>query len=120
MKSSIAIVDSGTALAPGSVVTGAADLSNAAAALLTARVVNGATGPLAGVRIDVLIAHFDATPADGADWKIWQTWTSGVTSGERYDFACELPRAARHLRVRMRGNTGQAVTVETLLSLVEA
>ena len=119
MKSSVSLIDPATVLAPGTTATGAADLSNAAAALLTARVVNGATGPTAGVRIDVLIAHAGEAPEDGLDWKTWVTWTSGATSAERYDFAGELPHAARNVRVRMRGNTGQAVTVEALLSIVE-
>ena len=117
MKSAHELIAPYTSLAPGAQVSGEFDLRDATDALLSVKITNGNTGPNAGTRIDVYVGHDDGPTA--ARWNLLQTWTSGVTSGERYEFAYEPPRAAMHLRVAAWGNTGQAVTVEALLSVLE-
>lgn len=116
MKQAHVLIPPGSTLAPGATLSGTLDLRGATDALLSAKVSNAAAGPTAGTRLDVYVAH-DSGDAPAA-WSLLQTWTAGVTNGERYEFARELPRAAMHARIVAWGCAGRAVTVEALASVL--
>lgn len=94
----------------GSTTTGSAvDLTTAPAALATARITNGPTGPTAPCEFILEIS------ADGAAWREFARQTAGATAATSYDFAVEIPAAVMHVRSVFAGNTAQAVTVEATL-----
>ena len=98
---------------------GTIDLSSAYGGIVTMKITNGGTAPTLQCEGRVLISHADTLPtaaSAGADWKtVWRfgggTTTSGVTE-QSFQFGPEV----RHLEVEFAGNTGQAVTVEAVVT----
>ena len=105
--------------AAGATTRGTLTVAGKYGGIVTMKITNGATGPIAQCEGCVLISHEDALPAAaaaGADWKtVWRfgggTANSGVTE-QSFTFGPEI----RHLEVEFTGNTGQAVTVEAVAS----
>jgi hypothetical protein len=101
---------------------GTIDVRERDGGILTLKITNGATGPTADCRCNVLIAHnTGATPtaaSAGADWKTVYNFSGRITNNlvtERdYLFGPEV----MHVCVEFTGNTGQAVTVEAIASTV--
>ena len=98
---------------------GTIDLSSAYGGIVTMKITNGGTAPTLQCEGRVLISHADTLPtaaSAGADWKtVWRfgggTTASGVTE-QSFQFGPEV----RHLEVEFTGNTGQAVTVEAIVT----
>lgn len=118
-KTKVVLVAVGTSNAAGGTTRGTVDLSDKAGGMLTLRIVNGATGPTAQCEGRVLVSHEAVLPAaagNGADWKRLWRFGGGVTANadtvQSFSFGPEV----RHLEVEFTGNTGQAVTVEALLT----
>lgn len=122
LKSVVGLLAAGTTVAAGSVQRGATDLSTSQGAILTMKIANGATGPSTQCEGRVLIAHNAvATPgmgSAGADWKTVWKFGGGVTPNAITEQVFPVDAAIMHLQVEFIGNTGQAVTVEAVLSVV--
>ena len=105
--------------AVGATSRGTIDLSGAYGGIVTMKITNGGTAPTLQCEGRVLISHADTLPtaaSAGADWKtVWRfgggTTASGVTE-QSFQFGPEV----RHLEVEFAGNTGQAVTVEAIVT----
>ena len=101
------------------VLRGTIDLSAVYGGIVPPKITNGGTAPTLQCEGRVLISHADTLPtaaSAGADWKtIWRfgggTTSSGVTE-QSFQFGPEV----RHLEVEFTGNTGQAVTVEAIVT----
>ena len=117
-KSDTTIVASASNAA-GATSRGTIDLSSAYGGIVTMKITNGGTAPTLQCEGRVLISHADTLPtaaSAGADWKtVWRfgggTTASGVTE-QSFQFGPEV----RHLEVEFAGNTGQAVTVEAIVT----
>ena len=118
------LVAAGTSNAAGSTTRGTADLRTVHGGLLTMKVTNGGTGPTIGCSVRVLVAHATgATPtaaSAGADWKTLWSFTALTGNGAVTEQSVEIGPGVMHLEVEFTGNTGQAVTVEALLSEVSS
>lgn len=95
--------------AAGATATGAGwvDISGRGGGLVSAKVVNGATGPSAGCAF-----FLDVSP-DGTD--VYESFGYGladVANNGVYPFHVHVPFGTRFIRSRFTGNTGQAVTVQ--------
>ena len=105
--------------AAGATSRGTIDLSSAYGGIVTMKITNGGTAPTLQCEGRVLISHADTLPtaaSAGADWKtIWRfgggTAANAVTE-QSFQFGLEV----RHLEVEFTGNTGQAVTVEAIVT----
>lgn len=111
------LVAIGTTNPAGGVTRATLDVSSKLGGLVTMKITNGATGPTAQCEGRVLISHEETLPAAGsagADWKtVWRfggSTNSGAITEQPYTFGPEV----RHLLVEFTGNTGQAVTVESI------
>lgn len=108
--------------AAGASTRGTLDLRGALGGILTMKITNGGTGPTVQAEGRVLIAHNDgATPAAGAagtDWKTVWRFGGGTTANAVTEQSFEFGPGIMHLEVEFTGNTGQAVTVEAILSEV--
>ena len=88
--------------------------------LLTAKITNGASGPTTQCVATVYIAHTSgATPAvgsEGADWKTYAVLGGGgLNANAVTPLSIVLPPCC-HVEVEFTGHTGQAVTVESLIT----
>lgn len=115
----LTIVASGSNAA-GATTRGTADLRGHHGGLLTAKIINAATGPTVQCVATVLISHTSgATPAaagEGADWKTYAVLGGGGTAANGVTpMSIVLPPCA-HVQVEFTGNTGQPVTVEALMT----
>lgn len=114
------LVAAGTSNSAGSTTRGAQDLRTTQGGFLTMKITNGATGPTVQCRCNILIAHnAGATPAAasaGADWKTVWSFGGGTTNNAVTEQTFEVGPGVMHLEVEFTGNTGQAVTVEAILS----
>lgn len=111
-------------LAAGATAAGTANLNGVDGGVITVTIANGATGPTAQLRLQILVAHAQATtPAAAAagtgalDWKVVFEYTIGTAANAApqlppFVFGPEYP----HIQARAFGHTGQAVDVEALLS----
>ena len=120
VKTPRVIVAVGTTNAAAGVTRGTLDLRTAQGGLLTMHIANGATGPTVQAEGRVLVAH-DAgvTPAPGAAGAVWKTlWAfgGGIVANAITEQSLTIDPAVMHLQVEFVGNTGQAVTVEAVLS----
>ena len=105
--------------AAGATTRGTIDLSAVYGGIVTMKITNGGTSPTLQCEGRVLISHADTLPtaaSAGADWKtVWRfgggTTASAVTE-QNFQFGPEV----RHLEVEFTGNTGQAVTVEAIVT----
>lgn len=108
-----------TSNAAAGITRGTIDLETTYGGLLTMKITNGATGPTAQCEGRVLIAHSATLPAAasaGADWKTLYTFGGGVVANAVTEMSFHVPTSVMALEVEFTGNTGQAVTVEAMLS----
>lgn len=101
------------------VLRGTIDLSAVYGGIVTMKITNGATGPIAPCEGRVLISHADTLPAAasaGADWKTVWRFDGGVAANAVTEQSFQFGPEIRHLEVQFAGNTGQAVTVEAIAS----
>lgn len=121
-QSAHAVVSS-TSNGAGSTTRGTFDKRGKGGAILTLKTTNGATGPTVACTCSVLIAHNNgATPtaaAAGADWKTLWAFSGGTTANLVTERSFVVPPEVMHLEVEFTGNTGQAVTVEAHLSVID-
>jgi hypothetical protein len=88
--------------------------------VITMKVTNGGTGPTLPCQVRVLMAHdTGATPTAAAAGTVWKTRylaaSDSVNSSVR-EFSFEFNPGYSHIEVEMGGNTGQAVTVEAMVT----
>lgn len=117
------LVAAGTSNAAGATTRAVLDIRGALGGFLQLKITNGATGPTAQCEGRVLVAHnTGATPAAGAagaDWKtIWRFGGGTANNGVTESGAIEVPFGTQHVEVEFTGNTGQAVTVEAVMTKV--
>jgi len=117
------LVAAGTSNAAGATKRGTADMRGSLGGFLQLKITNGAPGPTAQCEGRVLVAHTTGTtPAAasaGADWKtIWRFGGGTANNGVTESGAIEVPFGAQHVEVEFTGNTGQAVTVEAVMTKV--
>lgn len=109
--------------AAGATTRGTFDKRGRDGGLLTMKITNGGTGPTAQCECRVLIAHNDGTtPAAasaGADWKTLWVFGGGTTAGQVTERSFRVGAEVQHVEVEFTGNTGQAVTVESYLSVID-
>jgi len=119
------LVAAGTSNAAGASTRAVLDIRGSLGGFLQLKITNGATGPALQCEGRVLIAHnTGATPAAGSagtDWKtIWRFGGGTANNGVTESGAIEVPFGAQHVEVEFTGNTGQAVTVEAVLTRVDS
>lgn len=125
VSSPVNLVSAGTSNAAGATTRGTADMRGALGGFITLKITNGATGPTAQCEGRVLVAHTTgATPAAGsagADWKtIWRFGGGTANNGLTESGAIEVPFGTQHVEVEFTGNSGQAVTVEAVMTRVDS
>lgn len=107
----------------GSTTRGTFDKRGKAGAILTMKITNGGTGPTVGCTCSVLIAHNDgATPtaaSAGADWKTLWAFGGGTSANLVTERSFRIGPEVQHVEVEFTGNTGQAVTVEAYLTVID-
>jgi len=108
-KTARTIITSQSLAAGAGAVTGTWNGTTSLAALLTARITNGATGPTIGCTVTVNVSN------DNSTWRKLTAVTAGTSNNEIDDFAFVIPDATMYVQVSIGGNTGQAVTIEALL-----
>jgi hypothetical protein len=122
-KTARTVVASQSVAAAGT-VRGAVDLRTAQGGLLTLQVANGASGPTTACVVTISVAHdggsTPATDAEGAVWKRYYQVAGTTVNNDVRQWALDVPPGAMHLQVEFSGHTGQAVTVEALLSEITA
>lgn len=119
------LVAAGTSNAAGATTRAVLDIRGALGGFLQLKITNGATGPTAQCECRVLVAHTTGpTPAAasaGADWKtLWRFGGGTSNNGVTESGAIEVPFGAQHVEVEFTGNTGQAVTVEAVMTRVDS
>lgn len=112
-KSLSTIIASGTSNAAAGTTTGTAvDLTVKYGALITGLITNGGTGPTVQA-----VAYVEVS-GDNSAWKQFAVYPGGVTAGVITPFACRVPPEVMYARVRVTGNTGQAVTCEAFAQIL--
>jgi hypothetical protein len=89
----------------GNSVNGTLDLSTRFGALLTAKIINGATGPTAPCQLKI------ETSGDDTTWYEYLTVEAGTANSGKYTYNIDLPAGVMHVRATFGQHTGQAVTV---------
>ena len=123
--SPVTLVTIGTSNAAGATTRGTADVRGSLGGFVTLKITNGATGPTVQCEGRVLVAHTtSATPtagSAGSDWKtIWRFGGGTTSNAVTESGAIELPFGTQHVEVEFTGNTGQAVTVEAVMTRVDS
>lgn len=111
-----------TSNAAGATTRGTLDLRTKVGGYLTLKLTNGATGPTVACGCNILIAHDSgATPTAGSAGSVWktiQTFLGSITANAIVERSFLVDPSIMHLEVEFTGNTGQAVTVEAIMSEV--
>ena len=105
--------------AAGATSRGTIDLSSAYGGIVTMKITNGGTAPTLQCEGRVLISHADTLPtaaSAGADWKTVSRFGGGTTASGVTEQSFQFGPEVRHLEVEFTGNTGQAVTVEAVVT----
>lgn len=105
--------------AAGATSRGTIDLSSAYGGIVTMKIANGGTAPTLQCEGRVLISHADTLPtaaSAGADWKTLWRFGGGATASAVTEQSFQFGPEVRHLEVEFTGNTGQAVTVEAIVT----
>lgn len=108
-----------TSNAAGATTRGTIDLSAVYGGIVTLKITNGGTGPTVQCEGRVLISHADTLPtaaSAGADWKTIWRFGGGTTNSAVTEQSFQFGPEVRHLEVEFTGNTGQAVTVEAIVT----
>lgn len=119
------LVAAGTSNAAGATTRAVLDIRGSLGGFLQLKITNGPTGPTLQCEGRVLVAHTTgATPtaaSAGTDWKtVWRFGGGTANNGVTESGAIELPFGTQHVEVEFIGNTGQAVTVEAVLTRVDS
>lgn len=122
LNKNVVTVVASSSNAAGATTRGTVDLRTALGGTLTMKITNGAIGPSAQCQCNILIAHNEgSTPAAasaGVDWKTLWSFGGGTTSNATTEQSFDIPQGAMHFEIEFTGNTGQAVTVEAILSKI--
>ena len=114
------LVAAGTSNAAAATTRGVLSMLGAFGGLVTLKITNGGTGPTVQCLGRILIAHTTgSTPSPGsagADWKTYFEFGGGTGNGTVTEQAFVLP-ACTHVEAEFTGNTGQAVTVEAIVTV---
>lgn len=110
----------GTSNAGAATTHAARDMRGRHGGLLTAKITNGATAPTVQCIARVLIAHNDGvTPAlagEGVDWKTFaELGGGGIAANAVTPMSIIIPPCC-HVLIEFTGNTGQPVTVESMIT----
>jgi hypothetical protein len=112
-KSLSTIIAAATSNAAGATTTGTAvDLTTKYGAFLTALITNGATGPTVAPTI-----YFEVS-GDNVNWKEAWRATGDTTANSITPFSYDAVPGIMYIRVRVTGNTGQAVTCEAFAQVL--
>jgi imidazolonepropionase-like amidohydrolase len=112
-KSLLTIIAAGTSVATSGTATGTTiDLTTKYGALITGLITNGGTGPTTQA-----VAYVEVS-GDGTNWKQLAMFLGGVNASTVTPFACRVPPEVMNARVRVTGNTGQAVTCEAFAQIL--
>lgn len=104
------IVAASTSNAAGGTTTGTAvNLTTAYGGYLTAKLINGGTGPTVACTMSVLVS------GDNSNWKTAATYSGDTVNSSTFEWGLEIPPGVMYVNVQFTGNTGQAVTVEAFL-----
>lgn len=107
------IIAAATSNAAGGTTTGTAvDLTTKYGAFLTALITNGATGPTVAPTI------FFEVSGDNTNWK--EAWRAAgdTVANSITPFSYVADASIMYIRVRVTGNTGQAVTCEAFAQVL--
>ena len=102
------------------------DCRTAHGGTLSIQLKNGGTGPTIPPRVLVGISHNSGTTPSasstfGSDWFVLTTLAGTSTSNDIRNFPpVVIPAGAQHLEVIITGHTGQAVTVNSRVTLVSS
>lgn len=105
--------------AAGATTRGTIDMEATDGGFLTMKITNGATGPTVQCTCNILVAHNATLPAAasaGTDWKTVYSFGGGTTANAITEMSYPVDPALMALEVEFTGNTGQAVTVEAVMS----
>lgn len=112
-KSLSTIIAAGTSNAAGATATGTAvDLTTKYGALITGLLTNGGTGPTIAPTAYVEVS------GDNTNWKQFYAVGGDTTASSITPYSCEIPPGVMYARVRVTGNTGQAVTCEAFAQVL--
>lgn len=107
------IIAAATSNTAGSTTTGTAvDLTTKYGALITGLLTNGATGPTVAPTAYVEVS------GDNTNWKQFYPIGGDTTANSITPFSCEIPPAVMYARVRVTGNTVQAITCEAFAQVL--
>lgn len=117
------LITSASLAATAAAVRAALDLPSADGGIVTMRITNGGTGPGAQCYGRVLIAHKQTTmPAPAAegtgdgDWKQVYEFGGGTAASASARRSYRFGPEVAHIEVEFVGNTGQAVTIEAIVT----
>lgn len=112
-KSLSTIIAAATSNAAAATTTGTAvDLTTKYGAMITGILTNGGTGPTIAPTAYVEIS------GDNTNWKQFYVVGGDTTASSITLYSCEIPPAVMYARVRVTGNTGQAITCEAFAQLL--
>lgn len=112
-KSLSTIITAATSNAAGATTTGTAvDLTVKYGAFLTALITNGGTGPTIAPTI-----YFEVS-GDNTNWKEAWRAVGDTTASSITPFSYVADASIMYIRVRVTGNTGQAVTCEAFAQVL--
>lgn len=112
-KSLSTIIAAATSNAAAGTTTGTAvDLTTRYGGLITGLLTNGATGPT------IQATAFIEVSGDNVNWKELFRVGSDVTANLVTPFSCDIAPGIMYARVRVTGNTGQAVVCEAFMQVL--
>lgn len=112
-KSLSTIIAAATSNAAAATTTGTAvDLTVAYGGLITGIITNGATGPTIAASAIVEVS------GDNTNWKTLYTVSGEVTANSVTSWSCSVEPGIMYARVRVTGNTAQAVTCEAFMQVL--
>jgi hypothetical protein len=112
-KSLSTIIAAGTSNAAAGTTTGTAvDLTTKYGAFITGLLTNGGTGPTVAPTAYVEVS------GDNTNWKQAFAVGGDTTASSVTPFSYDVPAGVMYARVRVTGNTGQAVTCEAFAQVL--
>lgn len=112
-KSLSTIIAAAASNAAAGTTTGTAvDLTTKYGGVITGLITNGATGPT------VQATAFVEISGDNVNWKEFYQVGGGVTASTITPYSCDIAPGIMYARVRVTGNTGQAVTCEAFMQVL--
>ncbi len=112
-KSLSTIIAAATSNAAAGTTTGTAvDLTVKYGGTITGLITNGGTGPTVQA-----VAYVEIS-GDNTNWKELYQVGGGVVASTITPYSCEIAPGILYARVRVTGNTGQAVTCEAFMQVL--